>query len=490
MYGQGQPPYGHPHYPGRQPYGQVPYPPGSQSAYQQPPHGHSFAGYYGQQGQEHESAPPSSPGSEDDSASRINDEIRYRETFRPPPPVKHTFEGHIYELVVAQEPQRARMCGYGDRDRRPISSPPVFQLKIKKVGESNEVDYESPEIAAMQFAALIRIYDVHGRQEKSIIKGSPTQHGISQVQLGGFTPAPAPHDMSRAAPFYSSVSMSEQASSANSSQGGAYGYGNGPFPSRTNMYPGQNPLPQPQQYAPQTSPYGAGTLPQPQPPTASATHNQSFPQSQSRPQMPPTPPAENNFASSGAIFSRNLIGATATSGLRLFDPKGKLGIYFIFNDLSVRTEDWFRLKCEVFDVAESTRTLSEPEIINKAKDNNAAPSDIQPGDPVPKRGIRSLQDMSHSFIRQHCPCLAQAFTDCFKVYSAKKFPGVADSTELSKCFAKQGVKISIRKDSEKDSKDKENKQKDNQGKRTGVKRKRCRDDPNYCEDEDEETDGQ
>lgn len=44
------------------------------------------------------------------------------------------------------------------------------------------------------------------------------------------------------------------------------------------------------------------------------------------------------------------------------------------------------------------------------------------------------------------PILATAFSDVFTVWSAKKFPGVKESTQLSKCFAGQGVKIPIRKD--------------------------------------------
>jgi hypothetical protein len=43
-------------------------------------------------------------------------------------------------------------------------------------------------------------------------------------------------------------------------------------------------------------------------------------------------------------------------------------------------------------------------------------------------------------------CLAMGLTDPFTVYSAKKFPGVIESTKLSKCFAQQGIKIPIRKD--------------------------------------------
>lgn len=49
------------------------------------------------------------------------------------------------------------------------------------------------------------------------------------------------------------------------------------------------------------------------------------------------------------------------------------------------------------------------------------------------------------------PVLASCFTDVFQVYSAKKFPGVVESTHLSKCFAVQGIKIPIRKEGPKGS---------------------------------------
>jgi hypothetical protein len=45
-----------------------------------------------------------------------------------------------------------------------------------------------------------------------------------------------------------------------------------------------------------------------------------------------------------------------------------------------------------------------------------------------------------------CSILAWVFTDCFQVFSAKKFPGVVESTALSKCLQGQGIKIPIRKD--------------------------------------------
>lgn len=53
------------------------------------------------------------------------------------------------------------------------------------------------------------------------------------------------------------------------------------------------------------------------------------------------------------------------------------------------------------------------------------------------------------------PVLAWVFSEKFQVYSAKKFPGVIESTSLSKCFASQGIKIPIRKDVKSESKDEE-----------------------------------
>ncbi len=42
------------------------------------------------------------------------------------------------------------------------------------------------------------------------------------------------------------------------------------------------------------------------------------------------------------MFTRNLIGSLAASAFRLTDPQDKIGIWFILQDLSVRTEGTFR----------------------------------------------------------------------------------------------------------------------------------------------------
>lgn len=47
-----------------------------------------------------------------------------------------------YELVVCQQPLHARMCGFGEKDRRPIDPPPIVQLIVKQQGQDSPVDVQ------------------------------------------------------------------------------------------------------------------------------------------------------------------------------------------------------------------------------------------------------------------------------------------------------------------------------------------------------------
>ncbi|KAL1918858.1 uncharacterized protein VTP21DRAFT_2880 [Calcarisporiella thermophila] len=96
-------------------------------------------------------------------------------------------------------------------------------------------------------------------------------------------------------------------------------------------------------------------------------------------------------------LSRNLLGSNVTAGLCLRDLDNKPGIFFIFQDLCVRTEGTFRLKFRFFDL---------------------------------RSGI---VDMENS------PVLAEAISDEFTVYPAAQYPGVYECTALERCFEDQGV---------------------------------------------------
>jgi hypothetical protein len=52
-------------------------------------------------------------------------------------------------------------------------------------------------------------------------------------------------------------------------------------------------------------------------------------------------PQDPRSAPSG-MFTRNLIGSLCVSAFKLTDPDGQLGVWFILQDLSVRTEGSFR----------------------------------------------------------------------------------------------------------------------------------------------------
>lgn len=113
------------------------------------------------------------------------------------------------------------------------------------------------------------------------------------------------------------------------------------------------------------------------------------------------------------VSNRSLLGTLNSGASRLKNMEGVTGIYFTFPDLSVRGEGTFRLQFKLFDV--------------KHTDDIYAP----PGPENTDKGA---------------PCLARVYTAPFTVFSAKRFPGVWTSTDLSKCFAEQGVKLPVRKD--------------------------------------------
>ncbi|CAO3655476.1 unnamed protein product [Mucor fragilis] len=52
-----------------------------------------------------------------------------------PPPLglgRPSQKSKKYRLIVVQNPVRARCCGFGEKDRRPIDPPPILQLFIER----------------------------------------------------------------------------------------------------------------------------------------------------------------------------------------------------------------------------------------------------------------------------------------------------------------------------------------------------------------------
>ncbi|KAL9540633.1 hypothetical protein MBANPS3_009568 [Mucor bainieri] len=94
-----------------------------------------------------------------------------------------------------------------------------------------------------------------------------------------------------------------------------------------------------------------------------------------------------------------LSGQTVSSMYKLKDIDNHDGAFFIFGDLSVKVEGSFRLKLSLFEITNTGAV-----------------------------------------------CLQSIFTGPFVVYPTKKFPGMLDSTFLSRSFSDQGARIRIRKE--------------------------------------------
>ncbi|RKP09961.1 velvet factor, partial [Thamnocephalis sphaerospora] len=97
---------------------------------------------------------------------------------------------------------------------------------------------------------------------------------------------------------------------------------------------------------------------------------------------------------------RTTAGTIVQSLFRLKDTENMDGGYFVFPDISVRIEGVFRLRFTLYEIS----------------------------------GQR-VKDMG------------TAYSEPFRVYSAKQFPGMAESTCMTRAFSDQGVRIRIRKES-------------------------------------------
>jgi hypothetical protein len=286
------------------------------------------------------------------TSSPILNSFKHRDNI--PYDVMEAFRHSNFKLLIEQQPIRARMCGFGDKDRRPITPPPCIRLVINDI----ETGRELKDSDGSSYILMVDLWSEDGRQAVNLVRSSNTAAtvSISSSDLTSYPPTMAvqPPTMS---------------------------------------YVGHR--------IPQHHPYAYGAPPAVQSysyaPTAAPGYYTP---------VPPMPPMSASTLAPSQNHTRNLIGMNAVNACQLNDLSGEKGFWFILQDLSVRTEGTFRLKLSVVDISTSNGT------INTGK----------------------------------CPILCTTFSDPFTVYSAKKFPGVIESTPLSKCFAQQGIKIPIRKD--------------------------------------------
>lgn len=108
-------------------------------------------------------------------------------------------------------------------------------------------------------------------------------------------------------------------------------------------------------------------------------------------------------------YARNLVGAVVTSAKILRDENDQLYIFFVLQDLSVRSEGSYQIRLLLTDLAQ--------------KDVDA---------------VKSVSS-----------ALAETYTNTFIVYSHRDFPGMLETTSLVKKLNSQGAKIANREKNKK-----------------------------------------
>ncbi|KAG9041981.1 hypothetical protein FS837_011497 [Tulasnella sp. UAMH 9824] len=323
-----------------------------------------------------------------------------------------------YSLEVVQHPIRARMCGFGDKDRRPLA-PAAIAKMITRDEQGQVLDPDDIEIDF--FLVTCDLWSADGRVEVNLVR-NPASAAASRrrkdhASVGGNSDDAefgAAGSSRSSEPYQPKPPMTPEAMTPNWNQQGYPGAPPQQQQQQGWMTPGG------QQYPsyPDSSYSGQPAWNQEQPIGGVQTMQGYDPRgSYPIPSQPAATPQVMQVPSSGARpkedksdYTRTLVGPLTANAARLLDDKKQAGIFFTFQDLSVRTEGTFRLRLRLMNVG--------------------AP-------PAPNRGApRVTEDVS--------PVLAQTFTEPFTVYSAKKFPGVPPMTALSLEFGKQGQKLPLR----------------------------------------------
>ncbi|KAI4195215.1 MAG: hypothetical protein LQ350_007337 [Teloschistes chrysophthalmus] len=261
-----------------------------------------------------------------------------------PQPTNTVVDGRKYSLEIAQQPIRARMCGFGDKDRRPITPPPCIRLVVRDANPPyKEIDINN--IDTSFFVLTVDLWNEKGNIEVNLVRHSQTSPSISAATSASYPP-PAmlqnPFNLPTqylTGPAYNPVipnSMMQQQGYPTSSMG----YSNHTYQPSQSLYHRQHQIAQPTMYPPayyptqqsNTMAHGAYYTMQQQGPLMSPQHMSQMPSVDLRGSTP-TP---------SGMFTRNLIGSLGVSAFKLTDPENALGIWFILQDLSVRTEGIFR----------------------------------------------------------------------------------------------------------------------------------------------------
>ncbi|KAF9298413.1 hypothetical protein BGZ74_009385 [Mortierella antarctica] len=333
-------------------------------------------------------------------------------------------------IKIVQQPLHARMCGFGEKDRRPVDPPPIVQLLIDNGESPPDPDYnlfKLPQKKRLSAAAKRKKALAMGATSSSSSSGKATRstRRSSETKTSRkYSESDDDEEGSNESDHDDHDSESEHSGSDSEDEErkGSSRHAKAAAAAATAM---DTEIPRWEDFYENRD---TGAIPLALDPLfvlhcSLWSHDGSEVRN-----MVATP--SGSVSSSGAAshrrekasaamagaspmppkLTRILMGSVVVSPILLFNEKGEQGWYFSFPDLSIRTEGVYTLKFSLL-------RLGSFDFMSPAEND---------------------EDSS--------PVIAEATSEPFTVFSAKKFPGMTESTLLSKAFARQGLKIPIRND--------------------------------------------
>lgn len=255
---------------------------------------------------------PGQPGPNMPGPSNVPQSVMYNPTGQLPPgqnlqqqnqqgkqplTVSSSNGKYNFELKVEQQPQRARMCGFGDKDRRPITPPPCIKLVITDLA-GNPVS--TSQLDGSFFVLQVDLWDEEATREVNIVRSSSTSPAVS-ISTATTTSYPPVADRPTV-PEYQHIGYTADGQPLFQPPRG--------YPPAVMQHPNAAYYP---------SPFAGSAGPAQYPPISAGGQQQST-----------------------SMYTRNLIGSLTVNASVLKDPEGHEAYWFVLQDLSVRTEGWFR----------------------------------------------------------------------------------------------------------------------------------------------------
>ncbi|KAF9309245.1 hypothetical protein BG003_009996 [Podila horticola] len=303
----------------------------------------------------------------------------------------------IVRIKIVQQPLHARMCGFGEKDRRPVDPPPIVQLFFGEAMASlpPKVVTKRGSVGDRKRRRKLRAAKskvVHNHARSNSHDADEESHNGEEEEDESYQLEDDDEDLPRSG---AGAIKQEPGSEASSS------------------------IHKPENYERKAKPDGSPNDTE----EDELDHNDDDDEEEDE-QDPlfvlhvslwshDGTEVRNMIATPGQSdppkLTRILMGSLVVSPILLNNPEGVPGWYFSFPDLSIRTEGVYTLKFSLMRFG-------------------------------------SFDFLSSEEGQQASTLVAEETSDPFTVFSAKKFPGMTESTELSKAFAKQGLKIPIRND--------------------------------------------